>query len=271
MTAKCTLFENPHNWLLPQWQVPSWVRAVCTTRSGGVSGGAWASMNMADHVQDDAQAVAHNRRYMQQLCGMQTVFLQQVHGTAVHHIQAPDIAADHIIEADACYTQAHHIACTVMVADCLPVLLVQPELKIVAAAHAGWRGLAGKQGRGVLEAVLAQAPQPHTSAWVAWLGPCIGAQAFEVGDAVRSAFVDYLPQAASCFMPVAYQPNKWLADLAGLARLKLQAYGIQVFGNDGSNTWCTASQPQQFFSYRRDSCTGRMAAAIWIDTSANQL
>lgn len=261
-------FNIPHNWLVPQWQVPSWVRAVCTTRSGGVSSGSWTSMNMADHVQDDAQAVAKNRYYLQQVCGMQTVFLQQVHGTAVHHIQAQDIAAAHTIEADACYTQAHHIACAVMVADCLPVLLVQPQLKIVAAAHAGWRGLAGKQGRGVLEAVLAQAPQQYPSEWVAWLGPCIGAEVFEVGEEVRSAFVDYLPHAASCFVPIAHKPNKWMANLSALARLKLQAYDVQVYGNNGSAVWCTVSQPQQYFSYRRDGCTGRMAAAIWIDANA---
>lgn len=256
-------FSNPHNWLVPQWSAPSWVRAVCTTRSGGISEGVWASMNVAGHVQDNTNAVAHNRQYMQQLCGMQTIFLQQVHGTKVHHLQVQDIVAQQCIQADACYTKMKKIACTMMVADCLPVLLVHPQLKIVAAVHAGWRGLAGMRGRGILEALLDKLPNP--SLWIAWLGPCIGAMQFEVGAEVRRAFVDYLPRAVTCFQPIVQRPEKWLGNLSALARLKLQVYDIQVYGNDGSDSWCTVSQPQQYFSYRRDGRTGRMAASIWID------
>ena len=151
-----------------------------------------------------------------------------------------------------------------MVADCLPVLLCDAQGQWVAAAHAGWRGLLGAQGRGVLEAAVqtrfpsAQGPDQV----MAWLGPCIGPHAFEVGDEVRQAFVAATPEAASCFQ--AHVPGKWMANLPALAGQRLRALGVsRIYGNDGSQDWCTVTQPSRFFSHRRDGVSGRMAASIW--------
>jgi YfiH family protein len=266
---------NP-DWLIPDWPAPPGVRAVFTTRQGGVSAVPWDSMNLGDHVGDAPDHVTTNRARLAQVTGARPVFLQQVHGTAVLPL---DGDTPHGQAADAALTSEHNIACTIMVADCLPVLLTDVQGRAVAAAHAGWRGLAGQQGRGVLEQVCERfwAPAPRRRAQaaintIAWLGPCIGPTAFEVGGEVRAAFVDSHPGATACFMDSA--PGKYLADLAGLARLRLQALGItQIFGNDGSAPWCTVGNTSSFFSHRRDAgitgngfgTTGRMAACIWLE------
>jgi YfiH family protein len=193
--------------------------------------------------------------------------MEQVHGT---HVAGLDGKTHDGIQADGAVTASTHLACTVMVADCLPVLLCNAQGSRVAAVHAGWRGLAGQGGRGVLEVALtaltASGPTYATEAGecLAWLGPCIGPQAFEVGDDVRAAFVEVNPGATTCFAPLA--SGKWLADLPALARQRLQALGVtQIFGNDGSAPWCTVNNPSRFFSYRRDGVTGRLAACIWRD------
>jgi YfiH family protein len=154
------------------------------------------------------------------------------------------------------------LACTVMVADCLPVLFCDAQGRQVAAAHAGWRGLLGIQGKGILEQAIATFGTQGAEGLLAWLGPCIGPQAFEVGDEVRAAFVAATPGAAACFKPLS--AGKWLADLPGLARQRLSALGIaRTYGNDGGQDWCTVSNPSRFFSHRRDGVSGRMAASIW--------
>jgi len=189
-----------------------------------------------------------------------------VHGWQV--LELADDTPDDAV-ADACTATAPDLACTVMVADCLPILLCDTRGTTVAAAHAGWRGLAGQGGRGVVEAVCASfgSPAPENTAQVApeiiaWLGPCIGPQAFEVGAEVRAAFVADLPRAASAFVPL--PSGKWLANLPLLARQRLLAAGVHgIYGNDGSPSWCTVTNPSRFFSYRRDRVTGRQAACIW--------
>jgi len=266
---------NPH-WLIPDWPAPPGVRAVFTTRQGGVSAAPWGSMNLGDHVGDAPAQVAANRALLAQATGARPVFLQQVHGSAVLRL---DEATPQGQPADAATTSQRGIACTIMVADCLPVLLTDVDGSAVAAAHAGWRGLAGQQGRGVLEQLCehfwAPAQQGRAQAainTIAWLGPCIGPAAFEVGAEVRAVFVESHPGAAACF--TAGAPGKYFADLAGLARLRLQALGItQIFGNDGSAAWCTVGNASRFFSHRRDAgvsgngfaTTGRMAACIWLE------
>ncbi len=255
------------DWLNPQWSAPARVRARCTTRAGGVSVGAYASLNLGEHVGDAGAAVAANRATLGQALGVRPVFLQQVHGTQVAVLNAE--VRDGVV-ADGCVSAQRGLACTIMVADCLPVLMTTRSGQAVGAAHAGWRGLAA----GVLEATLAQlwrqsqlitggaGPQPQDT--LVWLGPCIGPQAFEVGPEVRQAFVAQQPQAAEFFVP--HAPGKWLADLAALARLRLRSLGIeQIHGNDGSAAWCTVGQPQRFFSHRRDRVSGRLAACIWLD------
>ena len=261
--------------LRPEWPAPPGVCALFTTRSGGVSQPPFDTLNLGDHVGDNPQSVAANRATLANALAAKPVFLQQVHGTQVIRLDrnTPDGT-----QADACLSTEPGLACTIMVADCLPVLFTDTAGSVVAAAHAGWRGLAGHSGVGVLEttfdAMLAQVQQHHpprsreavAASTLVWLGPCIGSTAFEVGTEVRAAFLLTDPAAATCF--TALPAGKWLADLAALARLRVQARGIErVYGNDSSARWCTAGQTSDFFSHRRDGVrlgsTGRMASCIW--------
>jgi polyphenol oxidase len=254
-------------WLTPDWPAPQRVRALCTTRTGGVSLPPYDSLNLGDHVGDDARAVAGNRRAFADALQATPVFLQQVHGTDVARLASGSPGA---LQADGCVTTDAGVACTIMVADCLPVLITDRDGNAVAAAHAGWRGLAGSEGRGILEhvvddfrnAVAAAAPG-SASDILAWLGPCIGPRAFEVGSDVKHAFCAANGAVDPLFAPRA--GGKWLADLAGLARLRLAALGVtRIHGNDSSDAWCTVNNPSRFFSHRRDRVSGRFAAAIWL-------
>lgn len=257
------------DWVRPDWPAPPGVRAVCATRAGGVSGAPYGSLNLGDHVGDDPANVALNRATLNAALGVRPVFLNQVHGVEVARLtrESEDGTA-----ADACLTDQPGVACTVMVADCLPVLFAHRKGHVVAAAHAGWRGLVGQGGIGVLEqtykqfSVLALVNNAQEAMnTIAWLGPCIGPTAFEVGAEVRAAFVAGQPLAAACFMPGA--AGKWWADLAALARLRLRAMGItQVYGNDSSAAWCTVGNASRFFSHRRDRVSGRFCASIWLET-----
>ena len=235
---------------LPQW---SGTQLFCSTRQGGVSQAPYDSLNLGDHVGDQAEHVAHNRRFWAESCAVKPVFLQQVHGTDVLQItpQTPDGAV-----ADACWTSTPGLACTIMVADCLPVLFHSPTEKKVAAAHAGWRGLAA----GVLEQTLRVFS--NTQHLRVWFGPCIGPSAFEVGAEVRAAFVSANPWAETAFQALPTS-GKYLADLPALARQRLAKMGVtQAEGNDGSLSWCTFSQAGLFYSHRRDGVSGRFAAGI---------
>lgn len=284
--------DAPVDWLVPDWPAPAWVHALCTTRAGGVSQGGYASMNLGDHVGDEPHAVSRNREQLaaalQRITpGTRPVFLNQVHGTHCAQLSnaSPDGAA-----CDAAIATQPGAACTIMVADCLPILLTDTLGRAVAAAHAGWRGLAG----GVLESLFTrfrplsqegQAPQAMknianikgigTGDLLVWLGPCIGPGAFEVGEEVRNAFCAADAGADRHFTPCG--DHQYLADLSGLARRRLAALGVsQVYGNDGSDGWCTVRQASRFFSHRRDGSrvsagdglavtgTGRMAACIWL-------
>jgi polyphenol oxidase len=273
----------PADWITPDWPAPASVRAVFTTRSGGVSSPPFDSLNLGDHVRDDLAAVARNRSRLGEALGARPVFLNQVHGTAVVKLSG---TTPNGTEADACIASEPGTACTIMVADCLPVLLSNAAGSLVGAAHAGWRGLAGAgaevAGRGVLETLVdafverAKALDPLTSraellsSTLAWLGPCIGPEAFEVGAEVRAAFVAAQAGADQAFVSRGEgAPGKYLANLSMLARERLRSLGIEhIHGNDGSRRWCTVSQPSAFFSHRRDAVrlgsTGRMAACVWL-------
>jgi polyphenol oxidase len=255
--------QAPPGWIVPDWPLPPGLQAICTTRHGGVSDGPFASLNLGDHVGDDAAAVAANRMRFAAALRARPVFLQQVHGTAVVRLVpgTPDGTV-----ADACVATAKRLACTIMVADCLPVLFATSDGSAVAAAHAGWRGLAGSAGQGVLEAAcrrLWSESGAGASDTLAWLGPCIGPASFEVGAEVKAGFEAGDPAAGALFTPLG--AGKWLADLPGLARGRLQALGLKrLYGNDGSTPWCTVMNPLRFFSHRRDrGVSGRFAAAIW--------
>lgn len=248
--------------ITPDWPVPASVRALCSTRAGGVSAAPYDTLNLGDHVGDDEAAVAENRRRYGAALGAHPVFLKQVHGRGVVQLSrdTPDGS-----EADGCWTTERGVACTMMVADCLPVLLADRAGRVVGAAHCGWRGLAGEGGAGVLEALWAQmAPVAGAPAdMVAWLGPCIGPGAFEVGEEVRAAFTERDPGADGLFRP--HGAGKFLADLPALARRRLAALGIgSIHGNDGSPAWCTVSNAARFFSHRRDRVSGRLAASAWL-------
>jgi YfiH family protein len=239
--------------IVPDWPVPSGVGCLSTTRRGGVSQGAFSTLNLGAHVGDDPKAVAANRDIVRRSIGARPVWLNQVHGTRV--VDAAEHRRDDVPpEADAACTRQTETACTVMTADCLPVLLCDDAGTVVAAAHAGWRGLLA----GVLETSVAAMGVPGKSL-MAWLGPAIGPQAFEVGDEVRTAFVAAASEAAPAFQSVA--GGKWLADIYLLARQCLKEQGIErVFGG----SFCTVTEADRFFSYRRDGQTGRMASMIWL-------
>ena len=266
------------NIIIPDWATPPNIHALTTTRithikgQKGVSLAPFDAFNLATHVGDDAQAVAHNRALLREVVPSEPLWLNQTHGVVVYQSNT-QTHCNGIPEADAVLVIEPNQVAVIMTADCLPVLFTTRQGTMVAGAHAGWRSLAGQQGKGVLERLLqklqALCPAADDEGWMAWLGPCIGPRAFEVGDEVRVAFVQTQLAAAACFVaqPATDKCGKWLADLAGLARLRLAAMGVQaIYGNNSSLEWCTFSQPQRFFSYRRDGRTGRMAAAIWLQS-----
>lgn len=247
---------SPGFWISADWPAPVQVRAGCTTRVGGASAAPWDSLNLGAHVGDAPDAVRENRARLQQGLALPAVpaWLNQVHGTTVVDGAAGETAAEGP-GADGAFAAQPGVVCAVLTADCLPVLLCDRAGTRVAAAHAGWRGLAA----GVLEAAL-QALGGDPGQVMAWLGPAIGPAAYEVGDEVREAFVDGDARNAPAFVPA--RPGHWYADLYALARLRLRAAGVQaVYGG----TRCTFSEPARFFSYRRDGVTGRMASLIWLD------
>ena len=261
-----TAFLAPHpDWLKPDWPAPLSVRALCTTRAGGVSQPPFDGLNLGAYVGDAPQALASNLQRLAKALGARPVMLKQVHGTRLLALEAqtPDYE-----QADGSYTGHPGLACTVGIADCLPILLchvAEGQATQVGALHAGWRGLAGTQSVGVVEAFFSSqaATGRPPGQWMAWLGPCIGPQAFEVGPEVRAAFMAFSPLAAQAFAPLG--GGKFLADLAQLARQRLAASGVaSVFGNDGSPGWCTVGNPSRFFSYRRDKVTGRQVASICL-------
>jgi YfiH family protein len=239
------------DWIVPDWPAPTGVGSLATTRRGGVSVGAFASLNLGEHVGDDPAAVAANRSLVCRRIGARPVWLRQVHGARV--IDAAACVGPFPPEADAAFARQAGVACVVMSADCLPVLFCDRDGTVVAAAHAGWRGLLA----GVLEATVAAMAVPGRDV-MAWLGPAIGPQAFEVGEEMRQAFTGADPDAAAAFRPAG---GKWLADITLLARQRLAGQGLtRVFG--GSS--CTWNKAAHFFSYRRDGQTGRMASLIWL-------
>lgn len=236
--------------LIPDWPAPVGIKACVTTRSGGVSIAPFDSFNMGDHVGDDPAAVAHNRGLLTSSLGVQPAWLKQVHGTDV--VQA---LPDQVLQADASWSRTPGVACTIMTADCLPALFCNRNGTQVAAAHAGWRGLAA----GVLEAAV-DSFSDNPDQILVWLGPAIGPQAFEVGPEVRDAFVSTHPETDQAFVPSA-NPGKFMADIYGLARLRLAAHGVTAVYGGGYSTY----NDERFFSYRRGARTGRFASLVWID------
>lgn len=243
--------ERHPGWIVPEWPAPARVRAFVTTREGGVSTAPYASLNLGQRVNDDAAAVARNRALVRDCLPAEPAWLLQVHGNRV--VEA--LPGTDPVEADAAFARVPGRVCAIQVADCLPVLLTDRAGTVVAAAHAGWRGLAS----GVVENTV-RAMDVAPSSLLAWLGPAIGPAAFEVGADVREAFLRHDPGAAAAF--VDHRPGKWLADLFELARRRLREAGVDAIHGGGL---CTVSDPARFYSHRRDRVTGRMAALVWLD------
>jgi len=245
--------SHASSFICPNWPAPPSVRAYTSTRIGGVSCTPFNGLNLGIHVQDDPVAVMQNRHLFASYIDMpdSVAWLNQVHGTEVVILPCDPLPAS----ADAAFSDTLNQVCAVLTADCLPVFFCNKSGTQVAVAHAGWRGLCA----GVLESTLAQFADK--SSVMVWLGPAIGATAFEVGSEVRDAFVEVLPEAKTAFKE-ARLTDKWLGDLYLLARQRLYAVGVtQVFGGD----YCTFTDKTNFYSYRRDGKTGRMASVIWID------
>jgi YfiH family protein len=253
-TMTTTASEAAASWFVPDWPAPASVHSLVTTRAGGVSRGAYASLNLGAHVGDDESAVRENRARLRAQLGSGPYWLEQVHGVAV--VEAKPASADAApVQADAALAREAGAVCAVLTADCLPVLFCDTAGSVVAAAHAGWRGLLA----GVLEQTLEAMGVPGGEV-LAYLGPAIGPQAFEVGDEVRAAFLARAPEAACAFTP-GLAAGKWYADLYTLARQRLAGAGVaRIFGGG----LCTFSDPARFFSYRRDGVCGRMASLIWL-------
>jgi YfiH family protein len=239
------------DWLIPDWPAPAGIKACVTTRSGGVSVAPFDSFNLGDHVDDDPDAVAQNRSTLTTALNIQPAWLKQVHG-----INVVEASAAHVMQADASWSNTPGIACTIMTADCLPALFCNRQGTQVAAAHAGWRGLAA----GVLEAAVHSFTDAPADILV-WLGPAIGPQAFEVGLEVREAFMAPHPETAEAFVP-SVNDGKFMADIYQLARLRLAAHGVTAVYGGGLSTY----NDERFFSYRRGARTGRFASLVWIES-----
>jgi len=237
-------------WITADWPVSKKVHAVSTCRSGGFSQGNFASLNLAQHVSDELRSVLANRELLKNKLSLpsEPIWLQQTHSTRV-------VCADLIkgsVEADASYTRNPHIVCAILTADCLPLLLCNQHGDYVAAIHVGWRGLL----QGIIENTLLTAP---TTQLLAWLGPAIGAQCFEVGAEVQAAFLDKSSDFSHAFTALAH--DKYLADIYQLARITLKKQGVQaIYGGHH----CTFTEADRFYSYRREGQTGRMASLIWL-------
>lgn len=240
--------------IVPDWKLPAGVKALLTTRSGGISKAPYAEFNLALHVGDDPGHVFENRRLLRERLPAEPLWLDQVHGVRVARWSESASMAPPVADASVAFQPDQ--VCVVMTADCLPVLFSSRNGDVVAAAHAGWRGLLND----VLEETV-RAMSVSPSQVEVWLGPAIGPGAFEVGDEVRAAFVERDVRHASAFRKGS-QAGKWLADLFMLARQRLAWLGVGGVRGGGVCTW---TEQEQFFSYRRDGVTGRFASLIWID------
>lgn len=241
------------NFITPDWPSPPQVKAFTTCRDGGASQAAFSSLNLAGHVGDNEQVVAKNRSTLsyQSSLPADPIWLEQVHGTKV--VELDQLEDSRLVQADGSIARSHELICAVMTADCLPILLCKEDGSVVAAVHAGWRGLVA----GIVESAVKQLAEPEKI--IAWLGPAIGPSHFEVGAEVKDAFVDKNRVMHQCFQQVDSQ--HYLADLYALARIVLLKCGVKrIYGGE----YCTYNQADQFFSYRREPITGRMASLIWL-------
>jgi YfiH family protein len=243
------------NLIIPHWPAPVNIRAIQTTRAGGVSVAPYDTLNLGMHVEDNRLNVARNRQLLNVHVPTEPVWLNQVHGVTVIDAAATTCVPD----ADAAFSKSRDVVCAVLTADCLPLLFCNRIGTVVAATHAGWRGLCD----GVIEATIDAMQVPPDSLMV-WLGPAIGPQAFEVGGDVRQEFIAQQSEAKDAFVPTA--DGKWLGNLYKLAQLRLGRMGVtEIYGGGIDQDFCTYTDASRFFSFRRDGKTGRMASLIWLE------
>lgn len=246
------------SFIIPNWPAPANVKVLQTTRVGGVSHAPFESLNLGAHVYDDAIAVAKNRQLLSPYLPSEPVWVNQVHG-----VEVIDAAQSTCLQnADASFTTQANVVCVTMTADCLPVLLCDKAGTVVAAVHAGWRGLCD----GAIEAAVNKLPV-EKSEILAWLGPAIGPDAFEVGDEVRQQFMQHDPLAEKAFKPHGDHKinQKWFCNMYMIAQQRLNKLGVtQIYGGSISEDFCTYTDEARFFSFRRDNVTGRMASLIWL-------
>ena len=240
----------------PQWDAPSFVQSLVTTREGGISEFPYHSLNLGDHVGDLPEDVVFNRALLRKYLPTEPIWLKQVHGTMV---STPSIRT---CEADGIVSNIPGEVLAIMTADCLPVLFATQSGGVIGAAHAGWRGLCQGVLEKTVQSMRALANDPKEPI-LAWLGPAIGPTAFEVGLDVKEAFeVSNIPYPSNAFIPIIEKPGKYFANLYLLAQSRLKTVGIgKITGGD----FCTVNQSNHFFSYRRDGVTGRFASLIWIE------
>ncbi|MBA3696136.1 MAG: peptidoglycan editing factor PgeF [Methylotenera sp.] len=241
------------NFITPNWPAPANVKALQTIRTGGVSKPPYETLNFGEHVKDNPLSVAHNRQLLSPYLPSEPVWMNQIHST-----QVIDAAKSGCLKnADGAFTTEANVVCVTMTADCLPVLLCDKTGTVVAAVHAGWRGLCD----GVIEAAIAKMPAKPEDI-LAWLGPAIGPNAFEVSDDVREQFMHEDEQATAAFKP---HSDKWLCDIYTIAKQRLISVGVKaIYGSSVNEEFCTYTDKTRFFSFRRDNTTGRMASLIWL-------
>lgn len=246
---------NESDFIIPNWPAPHNVKSIQTTRKGGFSRAPYDTLNLGSHVEDDPLYVDRNRQLLNRYVPTEPVWLNQVHGITVVDAGATTC----IPEADAAFARAKSAVCAVMTADCLPVLFCNQEGTVVAATHAGWRSLCD----GIIEATV-EAMQVAPNSLMAWLGPAIGPQAFEVGEEVRQEFMAKHEDADQAFS--SSQDGKWLGNIYRLAQQRLNRLGVTaIYGGGIDQDFCTYTDAERFFSYRRDGKTGRMASLIWLE------
>lgn len=248
--------------LTPQWPAPKSVHSMISTRSGGVSSAPFDSLNLGDHVGDNEKDVLTNRMIFTKALPASPLWLKQTHSTAVSTPKSRDLLGIHEIHADASVSNNANEVLVIMTADCLPVLFSNTKGTVIGAAHAGWRGLCSGILENTINEMLILDSDTQSADLIAWMGPAIGPNAFEVGEDVKTCFQNSgLPIPANAFKPIPNKPGKFLADIYQLARGRLESMGIKmIFGGE----YCTVRDVGQFFSYRRDGQTGRFASAIWI-------
>jgi YfiH family protein len=242
------MLKNNNNFIFPNWNAPENVQAVMTTRLGGVSKSPFDSFNLATHVEDNLEHILENRLILRTTLNLpaEPFWLEQIHSNTVVEAKTDLI----LPKADASFTRQKNTVCVVMTADCLPVLLCSKDGEKIAAIHAGWRGLENSIISKTVDAL-------KTTDLIVWLGAAIGANCFEVGNDVRNAFLKKSADYSTAFKK---NGSQWLADIYQLARIELAHLGItNVFGGE----FCTVTNSERFYSYRRDKQTGRMATLIW--------